>query len=157
MTLRATDEHPDKDVFATKLAENGAEVAKSFAANLLQIIQRMRPPKRKAKARASGGSASKTKSGAPASAKAAKVIPNIYARAPFMPARTPRPGRRTALRELIRAPQFPGLASDNQGKEENPNVGALDISPEHKRGKRDDRRVTPSRSRAPLIRARGRR
>ena len=39
------DTHGEPAAFHTALVENGAEVAKSFATNLLAIIQKMRPAK----------------------------------------------------------------------------------------------------------------
>ena len=41
------DNHGDADGFHMALEQNGAEVAKTFATNLLAIIQRMRPKKKK--------------------------------------------------------------------------------------------------------------
>ena len=88
--------------------QNGAEVAQSFAANLLTIIQRMRPSK-KSKA-------------APAAAAAAAAA------------------RGGPARQLEgAAASFPGLAaSDTLDKSSNPNVGALEISPERPRSRDAD-------------------
>lgn len=53
------DQHGDAGAFHSALQENGAEVAESFAANLLTIIQRMRPAKKSTKGGAVAAAAAK--------------------------------------------------------------------------------------------------
>ena len=48
------DTHGEPAAFHTALVENGAEVAKSFATNLLAIIQKMRPAKAAAASKGAG-------------------------------------------------------------------------------------------------------
>ena len=91
------DTHAEPAAFHTALVENGAEVAKSFATNLLAIIQKMRP------------------------AKAAAVSKGAAAAAA--------PQRQLEGQAAV----FPGLAAANTSKAQNPNVGALDASPERPR------------------------
>lgn len=96
------DTHGEAVAFHTALQENGAEVAESFAANLLTIIQRMRPAKKSAtSAAAAAGSAA----------------------------------RPTRQLEGV-AKVFPGLAAaDTLSKDQNPNVGELEASPERPRAR----------------------
>jgi ATP-dependent RNA helicase DHX8/PRP22 len=51
------DKHPTADAFQHALDENGAEMPSAFVANLLQLIQKMRPKKKGAGARGGGESA----------------------------------------------------------------------------------------------------